>query len=99
MILKIFDINENTILNRKADQIFSEVDGEVVMLNMTNSEYYNLNMIGSQIWKLIEAPTRLKDLTDKLIDIYDVSAEDCTLEINSFISELNTLGLIELKNG
>ena len=42
-----FGITDNTCLRRNPDMVFSEVDGEVVMLSVQNGEYYNLNEVST----------------------------------------------------
>ena len=35
------EIDPDTVLQRKNDLLFNEIDGEVVMLSIENSEYYD----------------------------------------------------------
>ncbi len=56
------EIGPDTILQRKSDLLFNEIDGEVVMLSIENSEYYGMDKVGSRIWELLEQPLSFKVL-------------------------------------
>ena len=75
----------NTWISRNPSQVFSEIDGQVVMLNVKKEAYYTLNDVGSAIWKEIEHPRNLEDLIHVLIEAYEVKVEKCREEIIPFL--------------
>ncbi len=87
-------ITPDTILQRKPDLLFNEIDGEVVMLNIENSEYYGLDKVGSRIWNLIEHPLSLKDLIFKLMNEFDISEQQCINDTLAFLTILTDKKLI-----
>lgn len=89
-------IKPDTILRRKHDQLFSEIDGEVVMLSIENSEYYGMDKVGSRIWQLLEKPINFKQLIKTLLDEYEVTEEQCTEETVNFIEQLVEKELVEI---
>jgi hypothetical protein len=89
------EITPNTRLQRKSDLLFNEIDGEVVMLSIENSEYYGMDKVGSRIWELLEQPVVFKDLISKLMEEYNVSEEQCFNETLEFIRSLNIKKLID----
>jgi predicted RND superfamily exporter protein len=92
------EIGPDTILKRKQDQLFSEIDGEVVMLSIENSEYYGMDKVGSRIWQLIEKPVSLNQLIGILLDEYEVTEEQCTEDTLKFIDQLMEKELVEITN-
>jgi hypothetical protein len=84
----------NDIIRRDPSINFSEIDGEVVMLSMKNSEYYGLDDTGSEIWRQIEEPVRVCDLIQKLLAVFDVEAADCENDTLEFVNELYKKDLI-----
>jgi len=90
------EIGPGTILRRKQDQLFSEIDGEVVMLSVENSEYYGMDKVGSRIWQLIEKPVTLKELIGILLDEYEVTEEQCTEDTMKFLEQLMEKDLVEV---
>ena len=88
------EITPETILQRKGDLLFNEIDGEVVMLSIENSEYYGMDKVGSRIWELLEQPLIFKELVAKLMDEYEVSELQCTEDTLAFIRKLTEKKII-----
>ena len=89
-------ISNNTILRRNPDQLYSVINGEVVMLSISNGEYYSLDHVGSHIWYLLEEPCTFKKLINDLLETYDVSESTCINDTKPFIIEFLNKGLIEI---
>jgi hypothetical protein len=88
------EITPDTRLQRKSDLLFNEIDGEVVMLSVENSEYYGMDKVGSRIWEILEQPVVFKDLIFKLLEEYDVSEEQCLKETLEYLNKLCDKNLI-----
>lgn len=91
------EIGPDTIIQRRNDLLFNEVDGEVVMLSIENGEYYGMDQVGSRIWELIEQPIKIKELVACLIQEYKASEEICTTDLLSFISKLRDKKILIVK--
>jgi hypothetical protein len=87
-------IGPDTVLQRKPDLLFNQIDGEVVMLSIENSEYYGMDQVGSRIWELLAKPLHFKELVAKLMDEYEVSEEQCTKDTLAFINKLQDKKMI-----
>jgi len=95
----MISIEEESIrMQRKAGQVFSEVDGEVIMLSVENEEYYALNEVGSAIWRILEEPVTAKEIIDLLLERFEIEKDPCQHETMAFLTELNELGLLEVAN-
>jgi len=88
-------IVKDTVLQRNPKQLFSEVDDEIVMLSVENSEYYHLDNTGRDIWNFLSEPHTFGELIDSLVELYDVSAEQCRQDIIPFLKELLEHDIIE----
>jgi hypothetical protein len=88
------EITPDTVLQRKGDLLFNEIDGEVVMLSIENSEYYGMDKVGSRIWELLEKPMTFKALVSKLRDEYEVTEEQCVSDTLAFLNKLQDKKLI-----
>ncbi|MBF0410878.1 MAG: lasso peptide biosynthesis PqqD family chaperone [Candidatus Riflebacteria bacterium] len=91
-------INLDTVVARAGESVFSQVDGEVVMMSIENGEYYGINLIGSRIWGLLESPVRVSDVCDILLPDYDVTREQCTKDILLFLQQMVEKGNITIVN-
>jgi hypothetical protein len=94
----IFDIKKEilpyTLLHRKRDMLFNEIDGEVVMLSVENSEYYGMDKVGSRIWELLEQPIHFRKLVATLMEEYEVTEQQCLEDTLSFLYKLQDKKLI-----
>jgi hypothetical protein len=88
------EIGPDTVFRRKADLLFNEIDGEVVMLSIENGEYYGMDKVGSRIWELLDQPYSFKDLVGKLMDEYEVSEQQCSGDTLAFLKKLTDKKLI-----
>ena len=89
------EIGPDTLLHRKDDMLFNEIDGEVVMLSIENSEYYGMDKVGSRIWELLEQPHSFKNLVARLMDEYEISEQQCNEDTLAFVKKLTDKKLIE----
>ncbi|HQH42040.1 MAG TPA: lasso peptide biosynthesis PqqD family chaperone [Bacteroidales bacterium] len=87
-------IQEKTFYRRNPDLIFSDMDGETVMMSIQNGEYYGLDEVGSRIWQLLENPESAETLTQKLIEEYEVPQETCLSDVMEFLNILAEKQLI-----
>lgn len=74
---------------------YQEIDGEVVLLNMTTGRYLGLNRVGSEIW------TQLMDQGDPsrvarwVAERYNVEADLVTRDTAALVEDLLRAGLLE----
>jgi len=88
----------STIVASK-EQVFSELQGEAVILNLKSEAYHGLNGVGSRIWSLIQVPRTIDEILVLLLQEYDVEMESCRRELFGFLHELEAAGLIEVNGG
>jgi hypothetical protein len=99
MIFMIGDlVNQQTVLVRNPQQLFSIIDEEVVMLSINNGEYYSLNEVGSNIWDILEQPTPYCEIIRKLTVIYDATVEQIDNDTLPYLLELIEKNIVLVKN-
>jgi len=74
--------------------LFSEVGGELVLLDLEREAYFGLNEIGARIWRLLEAGHDLPVLLDMLEEEYDAGRAQLEAEVGELIRQLQEAGLI-----
>ena len=87
-------LHSEALIERDPKQVFSEVDGEIIMLSIRNEEYYSLNNVASRIWRLLESPMSVNKVIESLTEEYEVDNRQCLEETKNFIDELYETGLI-----
>lgn len=88
-------MTDNTILSRRAGLMTADMNGSAVMMDIATGKYYNLGEVGGRIWELLEEPTSLAVLVEKLTAEYDVSAQQCRADILPFLNKLIQQRLLE----
>lgn len=89
-------INRNTILQRNPNQLFTMIDDEVVMLDIKQEEYLNMNPHASYIWQQLEAPLTFGELTDHLCKAFDVEEKVCIQDTLDFLTEFIEREIIQI---
>lgn len=79
--------NENTVSGRLYE--------EIVMMDMDKGKYFSLNPVATSIWDFLEKPLTLDALCEKLMNEYDVPAEQCKTETGAHLKEMMKLDLIK----
>lgn len=78
-------MTDNTILSRRMGLMTADMNGSAVMMDIMSGKYYNLGEVGGRIWELLEEPSSVSALVEKLTAEYDVSAERCRADIEPFL--------------
>lgn len=91
------EIGSDTIIQRRNDLLFNEIDGEVVMLSVENSEYYGMNRVGSYIFQQLEDPLTFHNLVEIISKKYEVNKEQCFTSTYSFVLKLLDKDLIVIQ--
>lgn len=91
-------LSSNPIVVASNDQVSSTVDGEEVILSLDSGTYFRLAGVGTRIWKIIQTPTKTKEIYSTICDEYDISSEQCREDIQQFLSKLDEENLIEVRN-
>lgn len=85
-------IDSNTIIKRSSNVVDTEVDEQTVFMNVNEGMYFSANKVGSKIWSLLENPSTLDELCQKLAEIYAVDTvptyrEEVTAYINTLVKK------------
>jgi hypothetical protein len=72
-----------------SDTVFAqEVDGEMVLLDMNTENYFGLDSVASDIWKLLQEGKTLQETYDALIEMYDVEPDTLKNDLETFVTTL-----------
>jgi hypothetical protein len=90
------EMKNDSIIYRQTDIVFNKLDDEIVMMSIKNGEYYGLDNIGSRIWEIIENPVSVTQIVDILKDEFNVTADQCKIDVNEFLDMLLKKNLIQI---
>lgn len=89
-------ITIDTIVTRKQGLDATDMDGELVMMDMDKGKYYSINSVGSRIWELIEKELSVNEVTIVLLSEFDVDEEICKDTVLNFLNGLYNENLITI---
>lgn len=72
-----------------------EIDGEMVLLDLRTSKYLTANRVGTILLRLLAEERTTDDLVDALVAEFEVPRETALADVDAFVSELSTRGLLE----
>jgi hypothetical protein len=85
----------DAVYQRNPSILFNDFDDGIMMMDIDSGQYFDIDTIGTSIWKLLEQPASLQTICAGLADQYDVDAETCMADTQAFFAELDANGLIQ----
>ena len=82
-----FKINEPKVMHET-------IDGEVILIHMDSGNYYSINLIGADIWKLVANNITTDQIVADILLRYEGETNAVNESIYTFLSQLEREGLI-----
>jgi hypothetical protein len=80
---------------RIAPSVYARAFGaEIILLEFHRGEYFGLDPIGAEVWRLLEAGSTLAAAADSLVARYEVSREDALSDIVSLVGDMRENELV-----
>ncbi|MEG0307049.1 MAG: lasso peptide biosynthesis PqqD family chaperone [Clostridium sp.] len=95
-LIKELEINLEATIARNLEIDATDLDGEVVMMNMEKGEYFMMNEVGSRIWEIIEEPRTVTSVINILLSEFEVEEKDCKETVIEFLTNLKGAELISV---
>lgn len=76
------------------DVVSKTVNGEEVILNLSDGVYYGLDEVGTRFWCLLQEGCSLPDATRQMLSEFDVDEATLTTDLRRLMSELQEQGLV-----
>lgn len=89
-------MNKSTLIQRNPAILFSKLDDEYLALDAEAGFCYSLNLVGGQIWDLIEQPTTFDKLCTQLQQEYVVDETTCRHDVEEVLIGLAKAGLVTI---
>lgn len=65
-------VNLDTTIVRNTDLMAVPMDGDLVMMSISQGTYYGINPVGARIWALLEQPASVAVLCDTIVREFEV---------------------------
>jgi hypothetical protein len=75
--------------------VWREISGEIVLLDLTGSEYFSVKGAGVALWPFVVEGSTLDQLTDCLANRFSLDRSVAERDVRSFLDALDGEGLLE----
>ena len=89
-------LTQETIIRRSDALLSTNLEDDVVMMDVEQGAYYGLEAVAARIWALTEQPLSVGSLCDRLVTEYQISPEQCQQEVLAFLGELLNQHLVQI---
>jgi hypothetical protein len=89
------DITLESVVRRSSDIMASQVENELVMMDVERGMYYALNTIGADIWERLAQPVKVADLCAQLQQRYAVDHATCEADVLAILRDMSGEGLLQ----
>jgi hypothetical protein len=76
--------------------LYQDIQQELVLLNMDNQQYYGLNDMGAEIWRLLLEYGDIESVAGQIETRYNVNREMARADIRSLADGLVQAGLLKV---
>lgn len=87
--------NLQRVLRPNSEEVASEVmDGEAVLINLSNGMYYSIDGIGGVIWERIEQGRRLDGVCEEISAHLGIERATVDADVAAFLAQLRAENLV-----
>ncbi len=90
------EVRHDSIVRWSPEAVATEVNDEVVLMNLERNRCYGLGNTGSEIWRRLETPIHVSELITQLGGIYEASPGQIESDLLRTLEEFASEGLIEI---
>jgi hypothetical protein len=95
--MSVEEISADSVVCWSNVPVATEVNEEVVLMNLERDRCYGLGSTGSEIWRKLNSPIRVSDLSSQLRQSYDSAPGEIEADVLRTIREFAAEGLIEIR--
>ena len=75
------------------------MDGEAIIINLSNGIYYSMDKVGGFIWEMVERRHSLETIVELISTRYDVSTEQARADVERLVGQLVEENLVKGADG
>ncbi|MGH7770354.1 MAG: PqqD family peptide modification chaperone [Candidatus Binatia bacterium] len=90
-------LSRTSVVVAAKDQVWCDLVGEAVILNLKSGVYFGLDPVGGRVWSLIQEPKTVGAVVEALLQEYDVESSRCEADVLALLEELANRALLEVK--
>lgn len=78
------------------EPLSAEIDGEIVLMRITDGLYFGLDTVGSDVWRKLAHPVKIADICTSLAERYEAAPGVIEQDVLELISKLYERQLVEV---
>ena len=82
------------MLQRNTTVLWRELDGEAILLNPKEGCSYNLNHVGTLIWKMLDGEHIPNDIAKTICELYEVEYEQALQDVELLLNDFRENNLL-----
>ena len=87
------------IYERATQLLEADLGDELVALDAEGGQCFGFNSVATEVWRQLVRPKNFAELRHMLLAEYEVSAEQCTEELQGLLNSLVEKGLVRVRSG
>ena len=84
-------------VSRNEAIVFTDLDDTIVMMDVDEGQYYELDPVGAHIWNLLETSRSVADLCEVLAAEFDIDPDTCRHDTLQFLGEASTMRIVHVE--
>jgi Coenzyme PQQ synthesis protein D (PqqD) len=88
-------ITLSTVLRRRSDVRYRQIEGEAVVIRQSSAEVLVLNEVGASVLDLADGEHDVRAWIDALSEVYDTDPAVLARDVLAFAAEMEEAGLLE----
>jgi len=89
---------QNRLRPNEAEVAAKVLDGEAIIINLSNGMYYSMDKVGGLLWEMIEGGHSLQEIIGAIVSRYDVSDKQAQADVERLAGELKQENLVILSD-
>jgi hypothetical protein len=90
----------DTVPIRSKDVVFRKIAGEFLLVPISRQaadvdSIYTLNEIGGRIWELIDGEKNIGEISDTIVEEFEVSPDVARADVREFLKNLGDIGAVK----
>jgi hypothetical protein len=77
-------ISLGSVVVASGELVSANLNGEVVILGFKSGSYHSLEQVAAFVWDNIQAPRKVSDIRDTIIEEYDVEITQCEQDLITY---------------
>lgn len=87
----------NVIVERTAELIQTDLDGEIVALDVDGGNCFGFNATAARVWQMLDRPRSIDAITDELMTEFEVDPAECRAAVVALVDDLAARKLVRTR--